>query len=178
MKPALFAVSLICASVLAGCSQNSNAPTEPAGIMPNGSTQSTPSSGISKPSESSNTLHEDAVLVDPLNKGDTIEVAGNVQYSVAEIPILSREEVRVAVAFNGQATSAYFDGPEAWHISGKSVQTVTLDSKGNTTLDQAYPLEGWYEPVSLHIRYLVTDTQVQVETMWLAPSTADVASAF
>jgi hypothetical protein len=103
-------------------------------------------------------------------------VVGDVSFVAHQLPILSRDEVDVEIAFNGQATSALIDGPEGWPISGKSTQTLDVGMKDGTPTEHTYVIEGSSEPLSLHISYLVTNTQVQVERMWLAPTKADVAA--
>ncbi len=173
MKAILFAASVMCAAALVGCSQDTNAPTQPnsnptlqgASRQSNLSASST-SAGAIDPS----TIQLDKVLVDPLDKTDLIDVTGSVKFNVQQVPILSRDEVSVTIRFAGDATSSLYDGPAEWLISGKSEKTLDLGLKNSTTLELTYPVGGNPNNLILFVDYVITNTQVQVEKMWLAPS--------
>ena len=123
-------------------------------------------------SGSVNTIHENKILVDPLDKGDLIHVVGTVSFAVHELPILSRDEVRAEITLNGQAFSSLIYGPEDWPIDGNSTQVLDIGLKEQKRVEQTYAIRGYFEPLSLHISYLVTNTEVKVERLWLAPADA------
>ena len=188
MKKTLLAVSLICAAFLTGCSRDSILPTQTSSSpTPQGPAFSrdvpvvgatgTPQHSTSAingtiASGSVNTIQENKILVDPLDKGDLIHVVGTVSFAVHELPILSRDEVRAEITLNGQAFSSLIYGPEDWPIDGNSTQVLDIGLKEQKRVEQTYAIRGYFEPLSLHISYLVTNTEVKVERLWLAPADA------
>ena len=167
MRTTFVAVLAMCAAAFIGCSNNSTAPTQ---VDPNLTGQQpaqSPTGELAKPIEPSNTIHVDQVLIDPLDKGDLIEVVGDVQFGLHELASPNEDEVRASISFSGQAFSSLIDGPEGYPISGKTTKTLELGLPGEDHVELTYVIQGFFEPLNLHVRYIVTDTKVQVEKMWL-----------
>ena len=176
MRTTFIAVLAMCAAAFIGCSKDSTAPTQ---VEPNLTSQqlTQPQPGeFAKPIEPSNTIHEDQILVDPLDKGDLIEVVGDVRFGLHDLASPNEDEVRASISFSGQAFSSLIDGPEGWPISGKTSKTLELGLPGEDHIELTYAIQGCFEPLSLHIRYAVTDTKVQVEKMWLVAVSSGVGS--
>jgi hypothetical protein len=51
-----------------------------------------------------------------------------------------------------------------------------LGLAGEDHVELTYGIQGFFEPLNLHVRYIVTDTKVQVEKMWLVAISAGVGS--
>jgi hypothetical protein len=153
MNARLLSLFLAAPVVFAACSENSPMPTEPAGasrIQVGTAPNLSASRGPGQVAGVSHTIHEDAVVDDPVQSKN-----------------LGRKAIEVALTFGGRAALLRFDGPMQWKIGGKDTRRVDLSSKDVVTIEESYAVLGSPEPMTLHIRYVVSERDVQVKDIWL-----------
>jgi hypothetical protein len=170
MNARLLSLFLAAPVVFAACSENSPMPTEPAGasrIQVGTAPNLSASRGPGQVAGVSHTIHEDAVVDDPVQSKNRVEVIGDVFWEISPSPILGRKAIEVALTFGGRAALLRFDGPMQWKIGGKDTRRVDLSSKDVVTIEESYAVLGSPEPMTLHIRYVVSERDVQVKDIWL-----------
>lgn len=161
MKKFSFLVAIVVSALVLGCQDNnmtdpissnlseSSLPTfsRPNGTLPDGSydfkVQLSP-----RPAEAANGEYE---------------VAGSVQYILVQS---GDETYELALVASG--TANHLQNGNSGSFYGESIDYVSLSGKGFAKVDKSYPIHGLDEPLKLQITYLVTQTEVTVEKIWLA----------
>jgi hypothetical protein len=109
MRTTFIAVLALFAAAFVGCSNNSTAPTQVDQNLTAQQQAQSQAGELAKPIEPSNTIHVDQVLIDPLDKGDLIEVVGDVNYGLKDLASPNEDEVRASISFAGQEFSSLID---------------------------------------------------------------------
>ncbi len=91
------------------------------------------------------------------------EVAGSIQYILSQS---GEETYELALVVSG--TADHLQNGNSGSFYGESIDFVSLREKGFVKVEKSYPIQGLDEPAKLQITFVVTETEVTVEKMWLA----------
>jgi hypothetical protein len=119
------------------------------------------------------TIHEDVVLDDPARAKTRFEIVGDVFWEIHGSPVLARNEVDAILRFEGQATMAHVKDTAGYSIAGKDHRRVDLTDHDAVEFDEIYPVTGTPEPMSLLIRFVVTEREIRVKELRLISAAVD-----
>jgi hypothetical protein len=163
MKGTASILAAIVATVLAGCQENSI--IDPIAMTASESPQPSKTQPVK-------TITLNAVLREPGNVVNSfVEVAGQVGYIATVVPldpIPPNFQYAVRLNLTGDAVlRPYNSNGPVWSISGSSEEWGTIPESGTVFLTKRYRIEGRNDRMSLNLKFRITLTSIELNSMWL-----------